>query len=92
VVDGRKAIELGMAGLNRSMTGLHTTAALMRVDAASYLPLRQVLRFSTGRVDITDFHFLPPTAAHLAKLRVVIPPGYRRTWLRPGQWQHRHHG
>ena len=88
VVDGRKAIELAMTGLNPRMTGLHTTAALMWVDAASYLPLRQVLRFSTGRVDTGYFRFLPPTAANLAKLRVVIPPGYHRTWLRPGQWRH----
>ena len=58
VVDGHKAIELGLTGLN-PLTGLHTTAALMWVDAASYLPLRQVLRFSTDRVDITDFRFLP---------------------------------
>jgi len=55
----------------------------MWVDAASYLPLRQVLRFSTGRADITDFRFLPPTAANLAKLRLIIPPDYHRTWLLP---------
>jgi hypothetical protein len=91
VVDGHKAIELAMTGLNPRMTGLHTTAALMWVDAASYLPLRQVLRFSTGRVDTGYFRFLPPTTANLAKLRVVIPPGYHRTSLRPGQWRHRHH-
>jgi hypothetical protein len=91
VADGHKAIELAMTGLNPRMTGLHTTAAHLWVDAASYLPLRQVLRFSTGRVDTTDYRFLRPTAANLAKLRVVIPPGYHRTWLRPGQWQHRHH-
>ena len=45
VVDGRKAIELAMTGLSPRMTGLHATAALMWVDAASYLRLRQVLRF-----------------------------------------------
>ena len=85
VVNGHKAIELGLTGLNPRMTGLHTTAALMWVDAASYLPLRQLLRFSTGRVDITDFKFLPPTAANMAKLRIVIPLGYHRTTLLPGQ-------
>jgi hypothetical protein len=85
VVDGHKAIELGMTGLNPRMTGLHATAALMWVDAASYLPLRQVLRFSTGRVYMADYRFLAPTAANLAKLRVVIPPGYHRTWLLPCQ-------
>ena len=91
VVNGRKAIELGLTGLSRSRAGLHATAARLWVDAASYLPLRQVLRFSTGRVDTGYFRFLPPTAANLAKLRVVIPPGYHRTWLRPGQSHHKHH-
>ena len=85
VVDGHKAIELAMTGLNPRMTGLHATAALMWVDASSYLPLRQVLRFSTGRVDVSDYRFLSPTAANLAKLRPVIPPGYHRTWLLPCQ-------
>jgi hypothetical protein len=89
VLDGHKAIELSMTGLNPRMTGLHATEALMWVDAASYLPLRQVLRFSTGRVDIGYFRFLPPTPANLAKLHVVIPAGYHRTWLRPGQAHHR---
>jgi hypothetical protein len=81
VVDGRKAIELGLTGLSSSRAGLHATAALLWVDAASYLPLREVLRFSTGRVDVSDYRFLPPTAANLAKLRPVIPPGYHRTWV-----------
>jgi hypothetical protein len=85
VVDGRKAIELGLTGLSGSKTGLHATTALLWVDAASYLPLRQVLRFSTGRQDMTDYRFLPPTAANLAKLRPVIPAGYHRTWLLPDQ-------
>ena len=89
VVGGHKAIELGMTGLNPSMTGLHATADLLWVDAASYLPLREVLRFSTGRQDVADFRFLPPTPANLAKLRIVIPPGYHRTWLRPGQRPHK---
>ena len=84
-VNGRQAIELGLTGLNPRMTGLHTTAALIWVDAASYLPLRQVLRFSTGRIEITDFKFFQPTAANLAKLRIVSPPGYHRTRLLPGQ-------
>ena len=84
VVDGHKAIELGMTGLNPSKTGLHSTADLLWVDAASYLPLRQMLRFSTGRQDIEDYRFLRPTPANLAKLRIVIPAGYHRTWLWPG--------
>ena len=85
VVNGHQAIELGLTGLSSSKTGLHATAARLWVDAASYLPLRQVLRFSTGRQDVTDYRFLPPTAANLAKLRPVIPAGYHRTTLLPGQ-------
>jgi hypothetical protein len=81
VVDGHKAIELGMTGLSSSKTGLHATAAHLWVDEASYLPLRQVLRFSTGRVYMADYRFLAPTPANLAKLRPVIPPGYHRTSL-----------
>jgi hypothetical protein len=85
VVDGHKATELGLTGLSGRRTGLHATAARLWVDAASYLPLRQVLQFSTGRQDITDYRFLPPTPKNLAKLRPVIPTGYHRTWLLPGQ-------
>jgi hypothetical protein len=81
VVDGRKAIELGLTGLSGSMTGPHATVARLWVDAASYLPLRQALRFSTGRVYTADYRFLAPTAANLAKLRPVIPAGYHRTTL-----------
>jgi hypothetical protein len=92
VLDGHKAIELGMTGLSQSKTGLHATADLLWVSAGSHLPLREVLRFSTGRQDVMDFRFLPPTAANVAKLHIVIPTGYHRTWLRPGQrpWKHHH--
>jgi hypothetical protein len=89
VLDGHKAIELGMTGLYGHRAGLHATAARLWVDAATYLPLRQVLQFSTGRQDMTDYKFLPATAANLAKLRPVIPAGYHRTWLLPGQRPHR---
>jgi hypothetical protein len=85
VVDGHKAIELGMTGLNPSKTGLHATEARLWVDATTYLPLRQVLQFSTGRQYMTDYRFLQPTPANLAKLRPVIPAGYHRTTLLPGQ-------
>lgn len=89
VVDGREAIELGLTGLSSRTTGLHATAARLWVDAASYLPLRQVLQFSTGRQYIADYQFLPATPANLAKLRLVIPAGYHRTTLLPGQRPHR---
>ena len=85
VVNGHNAIELGLTGLSGFGTGLHVTAARLWVDAATYLPIRQALRFSDGKQDTTDYTFLPPTAANLAKLRPVIPLGYHRTTLLPGQ-------
>jgi hypothetical protein len=85
VVNGHKAIELGLSGLSGHGAGLHVTSARLWVDAATYLPMRQVLRFSTGKQDMTDYRFLPPTAENLAKLRPVIPAGYHRTTLLPGQ-------
>lgn len=55
------------------------TQAYLWIDAASYLPLRQELAFSTGVRTVTDYSFLAPTAANLAKLRPVIPAGYHHT-------------
>jgi hypothetical protein len=85
VLNGHKAIELGLVLPLGHGPGLHVTAARLWVDAATYLPLRQVLQFSDGKQDITDYRFLPPTAANLAQLRPVIPAGYHRTRLLPGQ-------
>ena len=85
VLNGHKAIELGLALPPGHGAGLHVTAARLWVDAATYLPMRQVLRFSDGKQDTTDYRFLPPTAANLAKLRPVIPAGYHQTRLLPGQ-------
>jgi len=85
VADGHKAVELGLTALSSSKVGLHATAARLWVDAASYLPLRQVLQFSTGRQYMTDYRFFPPTAVNLAKLRPVIPAGYHRTTVLPDQ-------
>jgi hypothetical protein len=85
VLNGHKAIELGLVLPSSHGAGLHVTAARLWVDAATYLPMRQVLRFSDGKQDRTDYRFLPPTAANLAKLTPVIPAGYHRTTLLPGQ-------
>jgi len=85
VLNGHKAIELGLVLPPGHGAGLHVTAARLWVDAATYLPMRQVLRFSDGKQDTTDYRFLPPTAANLAKLRPVIPAGYHQTRLLPGQ-------
>jgi hypothetical protein len=85
VLHGHKAIELSLVLPPSHRSGLHVTAALLWVDAATYLPMRQVLRFSDGKQDTTDYRFLPPTPTNLAKLRPVIPAGYHRTRLLPGQ-------
>jgi hypothetical protein len=85
VLNGHRAIELRLVLPSGHGRGLHVTAARLWVDAATYLPMRQVLRFSDGKQDTTDYRFLPPTPANLAKLRPVIPAGYHRTRLLPGQ-------
>jgi hypothetical protein len=61
------------------------TSARLWVDAATYLPPRQSLLFPAGKRTVTDYTFLPPTAANLAKLRPVIPAGYQRTTMLPDQ-------
>jgi len=56
----------------------HVTAARLWVDATTYLPMRQYVRMSNGEQNVSDYTFLPPTAANLAKLRPEIPAGYTR--------------
>lgn len=82
---GRQAIELGMTLPPSSEAALKVTTADLWVDARTYLPMQQLLRFSDGKHDLTDYTFLPPTAANLAKLRPAIPAGYKRTTRRPDQ-------
>jgi hypothetical protein len=82
---GQQAIELGIAVPAANGAAVQVTSARLWVDAASYLPLRQSLLFSDGKSSVTDYTFLPPTAANLAKLRPVIPVGDQRTSLLPGQ-------
>ena len=84
-VDGHQAIELGIPVPAGTGTTLRVTSARLWVDAVSYLPLRQSLLFSDGKRTVTDYTFLPPTAANLARLRPVIPAGYQRTTRLPGQ-------
>ena len=81
---GRPAIELGMSLASAPGAAVYVTTARLWVNAATYLPMRQALRFSDGKQDVTDYTFLPPTAANLADLSPVIPPGYHRTWQFPG--------
>jgi hypothetical protein len=75
---GQKAVELEISVPPSSEAPLHVTAARLWVDATTYLPMQQYLRMSNGQQNVTDYTYLPPTAANLAKLRPVIPTGYTR--------------
>ena len=54
------------------------TAERMWVNATTYLPMREHVRWSDGQQSVFDYVFLPPTPQNLAKLRLVIPAGYTR--------------
>jgi hypothetical protein len=73
---GQQAIELKINVPPSDQAPPHTVAARLWVDAATYLPMREDTRRSTGQQSVSDFVFLPPTPANLAKLRPVIPAGY----------------
>jgi hypothetical protein len=47
------------------------------VDPSTYLPLRMESRGSQSSV-VSDFRWLPPTAANVAKVRVPIPAGFTK--------------
>jgi len=53
---------------------------LLWIDAQTYLPIRMVIGAASQSTGITvrAFHYLPPTAANRALLRVPIPAGYPR--------------
>jgi hypothetical protein len=84
-ISGRPAIELGMA-LGPKSGPLWVTTARLWVSATTYLPMRELLVFSDGRRELTNYTFLKPTAANLAKVRLVVPAGFRRTSLHPDQY------
>jgi hypothetical protein len=44
----------------------------------SYLPLRMISVAGTF-TEADNWHYLPPSKANLAQLRVPIPPGYPRS-------------
>ena len=75
---GQPAIELKINVPPNNEAPPHVTADRMWVDAATYLPVQEYLRMSTGQQSITDCAFLPPTPGNLAKLRPVIPADYTR--------------
>jgi hypothetical protein len=66
-IGGVDAIELTMSG-----------GAMIWVNPGTYLPVRVILTTPDGARIQTDFRWFRPTRAHLAHLRLSIPPGFRR--------------
>jgi len=77
-LNGQQAIELKMTVPPSNQAPPHVTAERLWVNATTYLPMRQHVRWSNGQQSVFDYVFLPPTPANLAKLRPVIPAGYTR--------------
>jgi hypothetical protein len=75
---GQQAVELKINVPPNNEAPPHVTEARLWVDATTYLPMQQYLRMSNGQQNVTDYTYLPPTAANLAKLRPEIPAGYTR--------------
>ena len=75
---GQKTVQLEISVPPSSEAPPHVTAARLWVDATTYLPMQQYLRMSNGQQNVTEYTFLPPTAANLAKLRPEVPAGYTR--------------
>lgn len=72
-LDGRQRIDGIDAIKITGNKGLDT----LWVDPATYLPVRAIL--SLGRVQTqADFRWLAPTPAHLTKLHVSVPAGFRQ--------------
>lgn len=75
---GQQAIELKINVPPSNEAPPHVTAERMWVNATTYLPMREHVRWSDGQQSVFDYVFLPPTPQNLAKLRLVIPAGYTR--------------
>jgi hypothetical protein len=80
---GQQAIELKINVPLNNEAPPHITAERLWVNATTYLPMRGYQRMSNGQQSLTDYTFLPPTPANLAKLRPVIPAGYTRSQVLP---------
>ena len=78
VLNGQQAIELKINVPPSNEAPPHTTAAKLWVDATTYLPMQQYCACPMGEQNVQDFTFLPPTAENLARLRPVIPAGYKQ--------------
>ena len=72
-MDGRQQVD-GMDAIKiTGNKGLDT----LWVNPATYLPARAIFTFGRLRTQ-TDFRWLPPTPANLARLSVRVPPGFRQ--------------
>ncbi len=74
---GQQVIELKINVPPSNEAPPHTVAARLWVNATTYLPMQQYVRMSSGEQNVTDYTFFPPTPENLAKLRPVIPAGYK---------------
>lgn len=74
---GQQAIELRINVPPSHEAPPHATAARLWVNATTYLPMQQYLRMSNGEQYVQDYTFRPATPGNLAKLRPVIPAGYK---------------
>ena len=77
-LNGQQAVELKINVPPNNEAPPHVTAEQMWVNATTYLPMREYVRWSDGQQSVFDYVFLPPTPANLAKLRPTIPAGYTR--------------
>jgi hypothetical protein len=76
-LDGRRVIQV-----NEVKNGQVQTFRSIFIDAETYLPIKQVSE-GNGVVQEFAFEYLPPTAGNLAKLRPVVPPGFKQTAAPP---------
>jgi hypothetical protein len=80
VVDGHPAVHL-----RRFISNPHTIVGQIStvpvdewVDASTYLPLR-IEETGGGASSLTTYSWVPRTSANLAKLKLVLPAGFKQT-------------
>ncbi len=76
-LDGEPALELNETG--RGPIVYDPLPTLLWVNARTHLPIRMINGVGHAVVSTSEWAFLPPTPANLARLRVPIPPGYPRS-------------
>ena len=76
-LDGEPALELNETG--RGPIVYDPLPTLLWVNARTHLPIRMINGVGHAVVSTSEWAFLPPTPANLARLRVPIPQGYPRS-------------